>query len=288
MSLFDIRTWADARSLLYTLTTPLIGWLVYLGVVGGSAAALWGALAAAVLSPALATANTVNGFRQWFYPVMGAGTAVLVGLGIFTDNQITPVVAIITALVGSAVAGANTRPAQVTPRPIRKAAGRPRTPMTNPLDLLPMPQRRPQPPPVRILAGAGLAHRRSAHRRRRPGPDLPVQHSGQRRARPAGVADGSWWRTVLSGRLRATLARPDPVARAGAMLAGVGPLSTYAARVVREHPCVLLVGPSCGHGSDHPTESFVGTVRSERGSSAPACGPNSVCAWSAVRISSLA
>jgi hypothetical protein len=108
MSLFDIRTWADVRSLAYTLTAPLISWLVYLGVVDDHGGALWGALAAAILSPALATLNTANGFRQWFYPVMGAATAVLVGLGMFTDNQVTPVVAIITALIGSAVAGANT------------------------------------------------------------------------------------------------------------------------------------------------------------------------------------
>lgn len=108
MSLFDVRSWADVRSLLYTLTTPVIAWLVYLGVADNVTGALWGALAAAVLSPALATVNTANGFRRWFYPVLGAATAVLVGLGIFTDNQVTPVVAIITALVGAAVAGSNT------------------------------------------------------------------------------------------------------------------------------------------------------------------------------------
>lgn len=108
MSLFDIHTWADVRSLLYTATTPVVAWLVYLGVVDGNAGALWLALAAAVLSPALAAVNTVNGFRKWFYPVVAAASGVLVGLGIFTDNQVTPVIAIITALVGSAVAGANT------------------------------------------------------------------------------------------------------------------------------------------------------------------------------------
>lgn len=114
MSLFDIRTWADVRSLLYTLTTPVIGYLVYLGVFTDSTAALWAALAAAALSPALATANTVNGFRMWFYPVMGAASAVLVGIGIFTDNQVTPVIAIITALIGAAVAGANTPTSSAT------------------------------------------------------------------------------------------------------------------------------------------------------------------------------
>jgi multisubunit Na+/H+ antiporter MnhF subunit len=108
MSLFDIHTWADARSLLYTATAPVVAYLVYLGVVDGQQAALWIALAAAVLSPLLSAANTVTGFRKWFYPVVAAASGVLVGLGIFTDNQVSPVIAIVTALVGSAVAGANT------------------------------------------------------------------------------------------------------------------------------------------------------------------------------------
>lgn len=108
MSLFDIRTAGDVRSLLYTATTPVVAYLVYLGVVDGQQAALWLALVAAVLSPLLAAVNTVNGFRKWFYPVVAATSGVLVGYGIFTESAVTPVVAIITALVGSAVAGANT------------------------------------------------------------------------------------------------------------------------------------------------------------------------------------
>lgn len=108
MNLFDIRSAGDVRSLLYTVTAPVLAYLVYLGVVDGHQAALWGALAAAVLSPALAAVNTVNGFRKWFYPVVAATSGVLVLYGIVTESAVTPVVAILTALVGSAVAGANT------------------------------------------------------------------------------------------------------------------------------------------------------------------------------------
>lgn len=107
MSLFDIHTFADVRSLLYTATTPVLGYLTYLGVVDGHHAALWGALAAAVLSPLLAAANTTNTFRRWFYPVVAAAQAVFVGYGVFSDSATFAVVAILTALVGSAVAGAN-------------------------------------------------------------------------------------------------------------------------------------------------------------------------------------
>jgi hypothetical protein len=108
MSLFDIKSAGDVRSLLYTATTPVVAYLVYLGVVDGQQAALWVALAAAVLSPALAAVNTVNGFRKWFYPVVAATSGVLVLYGIVAESAVTPVVAILTALVGSAVAGANT------------------------------------------------------------------------------------------------------------------------------------------------------------------------------------
>lgn len=108
MSLFDIHSWADVRSLLYTATTPLLGYLTYLGVVDGHHAALWGALAVAVLSPLLAAVNTTNGFRKWFYPVLAAAQAVVVGYGVFSNSAVFAVVTVITALVGSAVAGANT------------------------------------------------------------------------------------------------------------------------------------------------------------------------------------
>lgn len=107
MSLFDLHTWADVRSLLYTATTPVLGFLTYLGVVDGHHAALWGALAAAVLSPLLAAFNTANKFRQWFYPVLAAVQAVVVGYGVFSNSWAAVVVSVVTALVGSAVAGAN-------------------------------------------------------------------------------------------------------------------------------------------------------------------------------------
>ncbi len=108
MDIFGIRSAADVRAFLYVLTPVVLAWLVSLGVLDNNASALWLGLATAVLSPLLATANTVAGFRRWFYGVITATQAVLVGLGIFTDNQVTPVVAIIVAVIGAGVAAANT------------------------------------------------------------------------------------------------------------------------------------------------------------------------------------
>lgn len=108
MSVFGIRTWADVRSLLYVLTPLLVAWLVQLGVVGDREADLWIALGVAVLSPAMAAMNTVDGFRRWFYPALAATNALLLGYGIVTDSQLSPVIAIVTALVGAGVAAANT------------------------------------------------------------------------------------------------------------------------------------------------------------------------------------
>lgn len=112
MSVFGIRTWADVRALLYVLTPLVVAWLVGLGAFNQEQGALWAALGVAVLSPALAAVNTVDGFRKWFYGGLSAANALLVGYGIVTQSQLTPVVAIVTALVGAGVAAANTPTSQ--------------------------------------------------------------------------------------------------------------------------------------------------------------------------------
>lgn len=108
MTIFGVRTWADVRALLYVLTPLLVAVLVQQGVVEGAKGALWGALGVAVLSPALAAVNTVDGFRRWFYPALAATSGLLLGYGIVTASTWSPVVAIFTALVGAGVAAANT------------------------------------------------------------------------------------------------------------------------------------------------------------------------------------
>lgn len=108
MSVFGIRTWSDVRALLYVLTPLVVAYLVQQGVFDDQKGALWGALGVAVLSPALAAVNTVAGFRKWFYVVLSASQALLLGYGIVTASELSPVIAIVTALVGAGVAAANT------------------------------------------------------------------------------------------------------------------------------------------------------------------------------------
>lgn len=101
ISLFSVRTWPQLRAFLYVLV-PVV--LVALGV---GHADLWIGLALAVLAPALASVNTVDGFRVWFYRVLAAGQVVLLGLNVFTDAQITPWLSVVAAVVGGGVAAAN-------------------------------------------------------------------------------------------------------------------------------------------------------------------------------------
>lgn len=100
-SIFSVRSWDQARAFGYVLVPVL---LLALGV---SHADLWTGLAVAVLAPALASVKSVDGFRTWFYRVLAAGQAVLLGLDVFTDAQISVWIPVIGAVVGGAVSAAN-------------------------------------------------------------------------------------------------------------------------------------------------------------------------------------
>lgn len=97
-SIFSVRSWEQLRAFLYVLV-PVV--LLALQV---SHAELWSGLVLAVLAPALSAVNTVSGFRTWFYSVLAAGQAVLLGLNVFTEAQISPWISVVGAVVGGAVA----------------------------------------------------------------------------------------------------------------------------------------------------------------------------------------
>lgn len=107
-SLLNVRTWGDARALVHVGAPVIAAAAVASGWVDTNLATIIVGLVLAVLSPAIATVNTVNGFRSWFYPVLGAASALLIALGYFTDLQYATWLPVITLLVGSAVAAANT------------------------------------------------------------------------------------------------------------------------------------------------------------------------------------
>ena len=108
MTVFNIRTWADVRALIHLIAPAAAAILVASGVATETLVAQILTLVLAVLSPALATVNTVNGFRVWFYPVLAALSAVLVYLNVFTDSTWSLWLPVIVLLIGPAVAVANT------------------------------------------------------------------------------------------------------------------------------------------------------------------------------------
>lgn len=100
-SVFSVKSWAQLRALLYVVA-PLV-----IAATVTTHATEWIGLVTAVLAPALAAVNSVDGFRTWFYGVLAAGQAVLIGLNLVTDQQVAPWLSIIGAVLGGGVAAAN-------------------------------------------------------------------------------------------------------------------------------------------------------------------------------------
>lgn len=119
MNLLNIRTWADARAFVHTASPVIFGLLVTQGALSHDEATLWAALVVALISPALALWNTVEGFRKWLYPVLGAASALVVAYGLATVDTINlwvPIVALIFGGSASAIATANTNTSPSTER----------------------------------------------------------------------------------------------------------------------------------------------------------------------------
>lgn len=103
-----IRTADDVRAHLYIVVPYLMSALVAWNAVSADASKLIGALVLAVISPALAFANTRDGFRRWVYGLLPPLQAALVGFGVATDNQVTPIMAAVVAFLGGGLAAINT------------------------------------------------------------------------------------------------------------------------------------------------------------------------------------
>ena len=119
MNLINIRTWADARAFITTAAPVLMTFLVAQGALSHEQASLWVALVLAVFSSALATWNTAEKFRSWFYPVLGAANAIIIGYGIATEEVIgmwMPIVVLIIGGTSAGVANANINTSPSTER----------------------------------------------------------------------------------------------------------------------------------------------------------------------------
>ena len=113
MSLFNIRSWADARAFAYVLLPLLTTLLVGNGVLTQDKANLWFSLATAILGPVMAAfyARTLSVFRVAFYSVLGAVQALVIGYGIAHTGFLDPWMPLVVTLIGAStggVAAANT------------------------------------------------------------------------------------------------------------------------------------------------------------------------------------
>lgn len=107
-SLLGIKTWSDLRAFIHTAIPGLAVFLVTMGILTATKANLVAALLLAVFDSTLSHINTADGFRRWVYPVLGTGATLLIGWGIFTQDQIAPWLALIPILLGGGLAAANT------------------------------------------------------------------------------------------------------------------------------------------------------------------------------------
>lgn len=125
MNLVNIRTWSDARAFLTTAAPVVMAFLVAQGRLSESDAVLWVALVVAIVGPALSAWNTVEGFRKWLYPVVGAVNAIIIAYGIADEATIglwMPIVVLIVGGTGAGVASANINTSPSTESPGRHRA----------------------------------------------------------------------------------------------------------------------------------------------------------------------
>ncbi|APU93136.1 holin [Mycobacterium phage Belladonna] len=116
-----IRTWEDLRLQIHVLSPYAVTAMVTWNIASEDKAKLIVGLVLAVASPALAFFNTRDGFRRWVYGLLPPLQAFIVGFGWAQDSALTPLMAAIVALLGGAMAAANT-PSSRGPKDTRTAA----------------------------------------------------------------------------------------------------------------------------------------------------------------------
>lgn len=99
---------AAARQRYYDTVTAVVGALVLWGVLDTSNVQLWLALAINVVTLLFAVLYATAGVRQLFYVVLAAASGVAGSYGILNDVKWAAILAVVAALLGTAVAGSNT------------------------------------------------------------------------------------------------------------------------------------------------------------------------------------
>jgi hypothetical protein len=108
MNALDIRSWSDVRAFIHVAAPVFTALAVASGWTDENTATLVVTVILALISPTLATINTVNGFRLWLYPVLGAVSALLIYLGYLNQADWATWLPVLVLFIGPAVAAANT------------------------------------------------------------------------------------------------------------------------------------------------------------------------------------
>lgn len=111
MSILDLKSRDDVRRFLHSVAPAVAVLMVSLGALDRNVAMLGVAVVLAFFNDTLAHINSPDSFRKWFYPVLTSVTTMLIGLGVVTDEKLTPWVAIVTILIGGGMAAKQAVPA---------------------------------------------------------------------------------------------------------------------------------------------------------------------------------
>lgn len=108
MDVLALRDWPTFRQWLQVVGATVLAALVAYHVVDQNAATVILTFVAAVLPPALSVFNSADGRRTFIYGFVLAAQALIVGLNVWSDVQVTPIVNILLALLGAGVAVTHT------------------------------------------------------------------------------------------------------------------------------------------------------------------------------------
>lgn len=108
MNVIALRNYPGLRQWIQVVAAAVVAAAVSYNKATPSQAALWLALVAAVLPPALSAFNSANGRRTIIYGAVGAIQALVLAYDLATPDQVEPIVNIILAGIGGGVAVTHT------------------------------------------------------------------------------------------------------------------------------------------------------------------------------------
>lgn len=118
---FSTPLFNTGRSMLYVTASAVLTSLVAQDKLSSNVAAVWTALAAAVLSPALASIFAPDGWRTWLFRVLAPAQGLLVYFGSSNSVWVVLAAAVVSSWLSTGFAAANVHNALPAAR-VRTAA----------------------------------------------------------------------------------------------------------------------------------------------------------------------